>query len=97
MNETMTHPNSLENLKLGAAARRKGKVKLNLTVLPETAEKLKRSGNASRFVELLVQAHEVSWLDLVLHISNFRNTPTRQNVNPFFFILVSVEDERFLA
>jgi hypothetical protein len=58
MNETMTHPNSLENLKLGAAARRKGKVKLNLTVLPETAEKLKRSGNASRFVELLVQAHE---------------------------------------
>jgi hypothetical protein len=54
----MTHPNSLENLKLGATARRKGKVKLNLTVLPLTAEKLKRSGNASRFVELLLQAHE---------------------------------------
>ena len=54
----MTHPNSLENLKLGAAARRKGKVKLNLTVMPEVAEKLKRSGNASRFVELLLQAHE---------------------------------------
>ena len=33
-------------------------MKLNLTVMPETAEKLKRSGNASRFVELLVQAHE---------------------------------------
>jgi len=58
MNETMTHPNSLENLKLGAAARRKGKVKLNLTVLPSTAEKLKRSGNASKFVELLLEAHE---------------------------------------
>jgi hypothetical protein len=58
MNETMTHPNSLENLKLGAAARRKGKTKLNLTVMPSTAEKLKRSGNASRFVELLLQAHE---------------------------------------
>jgi hypothetical protein len=54
----MTHPNSLENLKLGAVARRKGKTKLNLTVLPEVAEKLKRSGNASRFVELLLQAHE---------------------------------------
>jgi hypothetical protein len=37
----MSHPNSLENLKLGAAARRKGKVKLNLTVMHETAEKLK--------------------------------------------------------
>ena len=58
MKETMTHPNSLENLKLGAAARRKGKTKLNLTVMPSTADKLKRSGNASRFVELLLQAHE---------------------------------------
>ena len=54
----MTHPNSLENLKLGAAARKKGKIKLNLTVLPDTAEKLKRTGNASRFVEWLLQAHE---------------------------------------
>jgi hypothetical protein len=54
----MSHPNSLKNLKLGAVARRKGKVKLNLTVLPATAEKLKRSGNASKFVELLLQAHE---------------------------------------
>jgi hypothetical protein len=50
--------NSLNNLKLGAAARKKGKVKLNLTVLPETARDLKRSGNASRFVELLLQAHQ---------------------------------------
>jgi hypothetical protein len=54
----VTHPNSLENLKLGAVVRRKGKVKLNLTVLPDTADKLKRSGNTSRFVELLLQAHE---------------------------------------
>jgi hypothetical protein len=54
----VTHPNSLENLKLGAAARRKGKTKLNLTVMPEVAQKLKRSGNASRFVELLLEAHE---------------------------------------
>lgn len=52
------HPNSLENLKLGAAARNKGKVKLNLSVLPDCAKDLKRSGNASRFVELLLQAHK---------------------------------------
>jgi hypothetical protein len=57
MNETM-HQNSLDNLRLGASARKKGKVKLNLTVMPDTAEKLKRSGNASRFVELLLEAHE---------------------------------------
>jgi hypothetical protein len=49
--------NSLNNLKLGAAARNKGKVKLNLSVMPDVAKDLKRSGNASRFVELLLQAH----------------------------------------
>jgi hypothetical protein len=54
----MTHPNSLANLKLGAAARRKGKVKLNLTVTQTVADRLKQSGNASRFVELLLQAHQ---------------------------------------
>jgi hypothetical protein len=53
----MIHQNSLENLKLGSAARRKNKTKLNLSVLPQTAAELKRSGNASRFVELLLQAH----------------------------------------
>ncbi len=52
------HQNSLDNLKFGAAARKKGKVKLNLTLMPEVAAKLKRSGNASRFIELLLQAHE---------------------------------------
>jgi hypothetical protein len=50
--------NSLKNLKLGSLARKKDKVKLNLTVLPEVANDLKRSGNASRFVELLLQAHK---------------------------------------
>lgn len=49
MYETMTHPNSLENLKLGATARRKGLVKLNLTVLPSTADKLKRERCAAAF------------------------------------------------
>jgi hypothetical protein len=50
--------NSLKNLKLGSQARKQGKVKLNLTVVPTVAEELKRSGNASRFVELLLQAHK---------------------------------------
>jgi hypothetical protein len=54
----MIHQNSLENLKLGSAVRKKGKVKLNLTVTPIVAEELKRAGNASRFVELLLQAHQ---------------------------------------
>lgn len=54
----MTHPNSLENLKLGAEARRRGKVKLNLTVDPTVAFRLKTSSNASRFVELLLKAHQ---------------------------------------
>jgi hypothetical protein len=49
---------SLENLKLGAAARSQGKKNLNVSLRPETIEILKRSGNASRFIELLVQAHQ---------------------------------------
>lgn len=52
------HENSLKNLKLGSVARNKNKVKLNLTVTPDCAKDLKRSGNASRFVELLLQAHK---------------------------------------
>ncbi len=49
---------SLENLKLGAAARSQGKKNLNVTLRPETIEILRRSGNASRMIELLVQAHQ---------------------------------------
>jgi len=49
---------SLENLKLGAAARSQGKKNLNVTLRPETIEILRRSGNASRMIELLVQAYQ---------------------------------------
>ncbi len=49
---------SLENLKLGAAARSQGKKSLNVSLKPETIEILRRSGNASRMIELLVQAHQ---------------------------------------
>jgi hypothetical protein len=49
---------SLENLKLGAAARSQGKKNLNVTLRPETIEILRRSGNASRMIERLVQAYQ---------------------------------------
>jgi hypothetical protein len=52
-------PQSLENLKLGSLARKKNKVKLNLTVDSEIAASLKRSGNASRFVELMFEAYKL--------------------------------------
>ena len=47
---------SLENLKLGAQARYQGKVRQNFTILPETLEWLKCSGNASRMIDDLVDA-----------------------------------------
>lgn len=49
---------SLDNLKLGAAARSQGKKNLNVSLRSETIEVLKRSGNASRMIELLIQAHQ---------------------------------------
>ncbi len=54
----MIHENSLANLKLGSLSRKKNKTKLNLTVTPDVANSLKKAGNASRFVELLLQAHQ---------------------------------------
>lgn len=45
---------SLENLKLGAESRRLGKVRHNFTILPETAEWLKATGNASDAIDGLV-------------------------------------------
>lgn len=47
---------SLENLKLGAAARNKGKVRHNFTILPETMQWLKTRGNASDAIDGLVKA-----------------------------------------
>jgi len=47
---------SLENLKLGAQARYQGKVRQNFTILPQTLEWLKKSGNASQRVDELVSS-----------------------------------------
>jgi hypothetical protein len=47
---------SLENLKLGAESRRQGKVRHNFTILPETVQWLKSSGNASEAIDNLVFA-----------------------------------------
>lgn len=47
---------SLENLKLGAKSRDKGKQRHNFTVLPETVQWLKETGNASSMIDILVDA-----------------------------------------
>lgn len=54
---------SLENLKLGAQARYKGKVRQNFTILPETLEWLKKAGNASERIDLLVAAAKTGMVD----------------------------------
>jgi hypothetical protein len=47
-------PNSLENLKMGAIARNQGKVRCQVTILPETKQWLARSGNLSGRIDELV-------------------------------------------
>lgn len=47
---------SLENLKLGAEARRQDKQRHNFTLLPETIEWLKQSSNASGLIDRLVKS-----------------------------------------
>ena len=47
---------SLENLKLGAQSRYQGKLRHNFTVLPETVQWLKGTGNASDAIDSLVEA-----------------------------------------
>lgn len=46
---------SLENLKLGAESRRQGKVRHNFTIMPETVQWLKGTGNASDTIDALVE------------------------------------------
>lgn len=46
---------SLENLKLGAESRRQGKVRHNFTIMPETVQWLKGTGNASDAIDALVE------------------------------------------
>ncbi len=45
---------SLENLKLGSKSRYEGKERHNYTILPETAQWLKETGNASHTLDILV-------------------------------------------
>lgn len=52
--ERRINERSLENLKLGAVARRQGKERHNYTILPETHQWLEHSGNASRRLDELV-------------------------------------------
>jgi hypothetical protein len=47
---------SLENLKLGAESRRQGKLRHNFTILPETVQWLKGTGNSSDAIDTLVEA-----------------------------------------
>lgn len=61
---------SLENLKLGAESRRLGKVRHNFTILPETVQWLKGTGNASDAIDGLVEAAKTGGL-------NSRNTHER--------------------
>lgn len=54
--ERQINERSLENLKLGAQARYQGKVRHNVSLLPETMEWLKKGGNASSRIDELVAA-----------------------------------------
>lgn len=47
-------PKSLENLKMGAVARNQGKIRCQVTILPETKEWLARGGNLSGRIDELV-------------------------------------------
>lgn len=48
------NPRSLENLKLGAEARRQDKIRRNCSLLAETIQWLEGSGNASNMIDILV-------------------------------------------
>lgn len=54
--EREINPRSLENLKLGAIARNKNKIRRNTTLLPETIQWLDSRGNASDLIDKLVEA-----------------------------------------
>lgn len=48
------NPKSLENLKMGAVTRNQGKIRCQVTILPETKEWLARGGNLSGRIDELV-------------------------------------------
>ncbi len=49
------NPKSLENLKMGAITRNQGKIRCQITILPETKEWLARGGNLSGRIDELVK------------------------------------------
>ncbi len=49
------NPKSLENLKMGAVARNQGKIRCQVTILPETKEWLARGGNLSGRIDEMVK------------------------------------------
>jgi hypothetical protein len=57
MAERKVSPASLENLKLGAIARWKGKVRVTVTILPQTKEWLAHDGNVSERIDELNRVH----------------------------------------
>lgn len=67
---------SLENLKLGAQARYQGKIRQNVSILPETLEWLKKSGNASSRIDELVKAAKSG--DLKSEYTQHRKTEEQQ-------------------
>ena len=54
MKSRKMNPASLENLKAGAIARHKGKIKCSVTILPETKAWLERGGNVSARIDEIV-------------------------------------------
>jgi hypothetical protein len=48
------NPASLENLKMGAISRNHGKIRCNITILPQTKQWLAASGNTSERIDELV-------------------------------------------
>lgn len=58
------NPRSLENLKLGAEARNRDKIRRNTTLLPETVQWLEEHGNASFMIDTLVASAKSGALKL---------------------------------
>lgn len=50
-----TSQNSLDNLKMGAIARRQGKKRVTVTLLPSTINWLDRTGNRSEMIDEIVR------------------------------------------
>ncbi len=54
MSKRNMNPASLENLKMGAASRRQGKIRCTVTLLPESKAWLEKGGNLSGRIDEMV-------------------------------------------